>query len=183
MTTDIMGARQASLRFRQTITAARNRVVPKGLAAVPIAGILVMQAILSIRMLHVSAPSGDEALYIFSGHQLIHELWKGGGSPYYENYFSGAPVIYPVLAAMLDNIGGLTLTRLVSGIFMLLTTGLLYATAKRIFGYWPAVAAVGLFASLGVTQGLGAYATFDAMSLLFIASAAYCTTKADANSR
>jgi hypothetical protein len=144
---------------------------------------LEMQAILTIRMLHVSAASGDEALYIYSGHQLIHELWHGGGSPYYETYFSGAPVIYPVLAAMFDHIGGLTLTRIISGVFMLVSTDLLYLTARRIFGYWPAVTAAALFASLGITQGLGAYATFDAMSLMLIAFAAYCTTRATSSSR
>ena len=25
-------------------------------------------------------------LYIYSGHQLIYEMWHGGGSPYYEGY-------------------------------------------------------------------------------------------------
>ena len=88
------------------------------------------------------------------------------------------PVIYPVLAAMLDHLGGLTLVRLVSGVFMLTATGLLYATARHLFGYWPAVIAAGLFASLGITQGLGAYATFDAMALMLMAFAAYCAVRA-----
>jgi 4-amino-4-deoxy-L-arabinose transferase-like glycosyltransferase len=170
-------------RFQQSVPTNRSQVRSKGLAILPVAGILLMQAVLSIRVLHVSAASGDEALYIYSGHQLIHELWHGGGSPYYETYFSGAPVIYPVLAAMLDHLGGLTLVRLMSGIFMLISTSLLYLTAKRIFGYWPGVVAALLFASLGITQGLGAYATFDAMSLMLIAFAAYCATRAATSSR
>jgi hypothetical protein len=131
----------------------------------------------------VSGASGDESLYIYSGHQLINELWHGGGSPYYETYFSGTPVIYPVLAAMLDHLGGLALVRLVSGGFMLVATGLLYATARRLFGYWPAVIAIGLFASLGITQGLGAYATFDAMALMLMAFAAYCAVRAPDGSK
>jgi 4-amino-4-deoxy-L-arabinose transferase-like glycosyltransferase len=161
----------------------RRQVPMTGLAAIPIAAVLLAQAFLSIRILHVSAASGDEALYIYSGHQLIHELWHGGGSPYYETYFSGAPVIYPVLAAMMDHLGGLTLVRLISGAFMLVATGLLYLTTKHIFGYWPGVVASALFASLGITQGLGAYATFDAMSLMLIAFAAYCATKAATSSK
>ena len=147
------------------------------------AGFLLLQAVFSIRLLHVSGASGDESLYIYSGHQLIYEFWHGGGSPYYEEYFSGAPVIYPALAAMLDHVGGLSLVRLVSGGFMLIATGLLYATARRLFGYWPAVIAIGLFASLGITQDLGAYATFDAMALMIMAFAAYCAVRAPDGSK
>jgi len=160
-----------------------TRGLLQAFAAVPVAAILVMQAVMSFRLLTITGASGDEALYIYSGHQLIHELWHGGGSPYYENYFSGAPVIYPVLAAMLDHAGGLTLVRAVSGLFMLIATGLLFATARRLFGYWPAVIAAGLFAALGITQGLGAYATFDAMALVLMALAAYCAVKAAYDAR
>jgi hypothetical protein len=146
--------------------------------AVPVAAVLIMQAFMSIRLLHTTGASPDEALYIYSGHQLIRELWHGGGSPYYETYFSGAPAIYPVLAAILDHIGGLVLVRMVSGVFMLVATGLLFATARHLFGYWPAVIAAGLFAALGITQGLGAYATFDALALMLMAFAAYCAVRA-----
>ena len=146
--------------------------------ALPVAAILVMQACMSFRLLNAASASGDEALYIYSGHQLIYEMWHGGGSPYYENYFSGAPVLYPVLAAVLDHIGGLVLARIASGVFMLTATGLLFATARHLFGYWPAVIAAGLFAALGITQGLGAYATFDAPALMLIAFAAYCAVRA-----
>jgi hypothetical protein len=170
-------------RARHRRPDAGRRIRARALAFAPVAGFLLLQALLSIRLLHVSGASGDESLYIYSGHQLVHELWHGGGSPYYETYFSGAPVIYPVLAAMLDHVGGLTLVRLVSGGFMLVATGLLYATARRLFGYWPAVTAIGLFASLGITQGLGAYATFDAMALMLMAFAAYCAVRAPDGSK
>jgi hypothetical protein len=156
----------------------KTRAIPRVLPVVPIAAILIMQAFMSIRLLYTTGASPDEALYIYSGHQLIHELWHSGGSPYYETYFSGSPVIYPVLAAALDHIGGLVLIRMVSCVFMLTATGLLFATARNLFGYWPAVTAAGLFAALGITQGLGAYATFDALALMLMAFAAYCAVKA-----
>ncbi len=58
------------------------------------------------------------------------ELWHGGGSPYFETYLSGAPVIYPVLAAMADHAGGLVAVRLMSLAFMLAATTCLYATTR-----------------------------------------------------
>jgi Dolichyl-phosphate-mannose-protein mannosyltransferase len=154
----------------------RNR--PRLLQWLPLTVILMVQTVLSVRLIPQSIASGDESLYIYSGHQLIHELWHGGGSPYYETFFSGAPDLYPVIAATIDHVGGLAAVRLASMVFMLVSTTLLFATARIIFGYWPAVAAAGLFAGLGITQALGALATYDALALMLTAAAAYCAVKA-----
>jgi hypothetical protein len=70
----------------------------------PLVVILVAQATLSARLLSAYSASSDESLYIYSGHQLIYELWHGGGSPYYEEWLSGAPVLYPLLAALADHL-------------------------------------------------------------------------------
>lgn len=94
----------------------------------PLALILVAQAFLSVRLIAGTYASGDEGRYIYTGHQLIYELWHGGGSPYYETFFSGAPVFYPVLAAMADHVGGLAAVCLMSLIFMMTATILLFAT-------------------------------------------------------
>jgi hypothetical protein len=147
-------------------------------AYVALAVILLAQTVLSARLINISIASGDESLYIYVGHQLIYELVHGGGSPYYETYLSGAPDIYPVLAAMADHVGGLVAVRLMSLAFMLTATGLLFATTRWMFGYLPAVIAAGLFAGLGITQGLGVLATYDAMSLMLMAAAAYCAVRA-----
>ena len=167
-----------SRRARHSAALGAQHEFPRALLWAPLAAVLITQAILSARLIHVSVASGDESLYIYSGHQLIHELWHGGGTPYYETYFSGAPDLYPVLAGIADHLGGLAAVRLMSLACMLTATGLLYATADRIFGYWPAVTAAALFASLGVTQFLGAYATFDAMALMLMAAATYCALRA-----
>jgi 4-amino-4-deoxy-L-arabinose transferase-like glycosyltransferase len=177
--TDTRVTQPSRSSHRQSIR--KTRTVPRVLTVVPVTAVLIMQAVMSIRLLNTTGASGDEALYLYSGHQLIHELWNGGGSPYYETYFSGSPVIYPVLAAMLDHIGGLVLVRIVSCIFMLIATGLLFVTARNLFGYWPAVIASGLFAALGITQALGAYATFDALALMLMAFAAYCAVRSSAS--
>jgi hypothetical protein len=163
---------------------ARSRRIPlERLWWVPLAAILVAQAVLSIRLIGGVPASDDEGRYIYSGHQLIYELWHGGGSPYYETYFSGAPVIYPILAAMVDHVAGLTGVRLMSLEFMLAATSLLFATSRRLFGYWPGIAAAGLFAGLGLTQALGVYATYDGMSLMLMAIAAYIAVRIGGDSQ
>ena len=145
----------------------------------PLTVVLVVQVALSVRLLwHVAPfPSGDEGRDIYGGHQLIYEFWHGGGSPYYETYFSGAPVIFPVLAAMVDHVSGLTGVRLMSLEFMLTANVMLFATTRRLFGYWAAVTACGLFAGLALTQNLGIYATYDVMSLMLMTIAAYCAIR------
>ncbi len=158
-------------------TWARAAVLPHAARWLPLVLILAAQAVLSVRLISHSYVSGDEGRYIYAGHQLIYELWHGGGSPYYETYFSGAPAIYPVLAAMADHMGGLVETCLLSLAFMLTATALLFTTTRRLFGYWPGVLAAGLFAGLGLTQDLGVLATYDAMALMLTAAAAYCAVR------
>lgn len=145
----------------------------RGAAWVPMVLVLAVQAYLSGRLFHLGTASGDEARYIYAGHQLIHEFWHGGGSPYYETYFSGAPVIFPVLAAMADHFGGYIAVRLMSLVFMLTATTMLFLTTRKFWGYWGGLIAASLFAGLGLTQDLGALATHDAMSLMLMTVAAY----------
>lgn len=158
-------------------TQTRAAVIPQTARWLPLLLILAMQTVLSVRLIPHSYVSGDEGRYIYAGHQLIYEFWHGGGSPYYETYFSGAPVIYPVLAAIADHMGGLVEVCLLSLAFMLTATTLLFSTTRKLFGYWPGILAAGLFAGLGLTQDLGVLATHDAMSLMLTAVAAYCAVR------
>jgi hypothetical protein len=151
--------------------------------SLPLLALLAVQAALTLKLARWAYASGDEGRYIYAGHQLIYELWHGGGSPFYETYFSGAPVVYPVLAAMADYIGGLLAVRLMSLFFMLAATCLLFGVARRWFGYWPGLLAAGLFAGIGLTQDLGALATYDAMSLMLVTVAAYCASRASDQER
>src|SRR5262249_38410186 len=160
-------------RSAPTVAPAR----PGWLSWLPLAVIVVAQAMLSAKLISGTYASGDEGRYIYAGHQLIYEIWHGGGSPYYETYFSGAPVIYPVLAAIADSVGGLVAACLMSTVFMVIATIMLFLVTRDLFGYWSGMLAAGLFAGLGLTQDLGALATYDAMSLMLISVAAYCAVR------
>ena len=162
---------------RTAVVAARPAAARGWLLWVPLAIILCGQALLTARLIHVSSASGDEGRYIYAGHQLIHEIFHGGGSPYYETFFSGAPVIYPVLAAMADHVGGIVAVRLMSMSFMLTATGLLYGPGAAAVRLLAGVAAAGLFAGLGLSEDLGALATHDALALMLTAASAYCAVR------
>src|SRR6202012_5420254 len=93
--------------------------------------------------------------------------------PGYSSYFSGAPVLYPPLGALADSLGGLAGARILSLAFMLGATALLWSMTGKLFGGRAAGCAAALFAVLGPTLRLGAFATFDPMALLLLAAAAW----------
>ena len=132
-----------------------------GLAADPV---LILQAVLSLRLIRADTAFQDEALYLWAGHLEWASLLHGASLPPFPSFFSGAPVIYPPLAALADTVGGLDGARVLSLVFMLGATALLYATTGRLAGRWAAFFAAGLFAVLGPTLHLGSFATYDAMA-------------------
>ena len=138
------------------------------------AAILAFQAALSIRLVWANTAFNDE-LYLWSGRLEIAHLLHGTNIPEFQTYFSGAPVIYPILGAAVDSYGGLAAARLLSLAFMLAATCLLYATTRRLLGRTAGVIAAALFAFLGPVQYLGAFATYDAMALFLISLAAFLT--------
>ncbi len=132
-------------------------------------GILALQAGLSLRLIWSNTAFQDEALYLWVGHlEWVHWL-RGVPIPAFQKYLSGAPVIYPPLGALADAYGGLAAARGLSLCFMLGATLLLYDTTRRITNRNAALFAAGLFAGVGATGYLGAFATYDAMSLFLLA--------------
>lgn len=144
----------------------------------PLLVILTVQAVLSARLLHANTAFEDEGLYLRAGHMEIAHWLHGTALPAFAAYFSGAPVIYPPLGALADSVGGLTGARVLSLAFMLGTTALLWGVTARLHGRRAAFFAAALFAGLGPTLLLGAFATFDAMSMFFVALAAWCVVHA-----
>jgi hypothetical protein len=140
----------------------------------PLVVILTVQAVLSARLLHANTAFGDEALYLFAGHLEWAHWLHGARIPAFSTWFSGSPVIYPPIGALADSVGGLAGARLLSLGFMLAATCLLWGTATRLYGRQAAFFGAALFAVLGPTLHLGAFATYDPMALFLMALAAWC---------
>jgi hypothetical protein len=143
----------------------------------PFGLILASQAVLTAMLIHIGHDSGDEARYTYAGIQLWHELFKGGGSPYYETYFSGAPDLYSPMAAIAWWLGGIVAVRLMSLCFMQVATSLLFLSSRRLFGYVSALCSASIFGGLGMTHELGSYGDYDSLALMCIAFAFYCAVR------
>jgi 4-amino-4-deoxy-L-arabinose transferase-like glycosyltransferase len=138
----------------------------------PLVGVLLLQSGLSLPLVWSDTAFNDEALYLWSGHWEIAHLLYGTTIPRFQAYFSGAPVIYPVIGAIADAYGGLTAARLLSLAFMLGATLLLYAAARRLYTPRAGLIGAAMFAVLGPVQFLGAFATYDPMALFLLAASA-----------
>jgi hypothetical protein len=143
----------------------------------PLVLVLGVQAVLSARLIWANTAFQDEGLYLWAGHLELSHLFSGTRIPPFTTYFSGAPVVYPPVAALADSAGGLAGARLLSLLFMLGATSLLWGMTARLFGRRSAILAAALFALLGPTQLLGSLATYDAMALFLMALAAWCAVR------
>ena len=101
----------------------------------PLTAICAVQAALSLSLVWSNTAFADEAQYLSSG-QLEWAHWLHGAyvPPYLLSSFSGSPVIYPPVGALANSIGGLAGARILSLLFMLGATILLYLTASRLLG-------------------------------------------------
>jgi hypothetical protein len=140
--------------------------------------ILATQAVLSLRLVWSNTASMREATYLSAGHVEIAHWLHGTPVPPYATFLPGAPVIYPPVAAITDSLGGLPAARILSLVFVLGATLLLWTTASRLFGWRAAVCAAALFAVLGPTLQLGALATPDALALFLLAASVWCVVSA-----
>ena len=140
----------------------------------PLVVVLTVQAVLSGRLLHANTAFGDEALNLWAG-RLEWAHWLHGASiPAFTTWFSGSPVLYPPIGSLADSAGGLAGARILSLGFMLAATCLLWGTAARLYGRASAFFASALFAVLGPTLHLGAFATAEPMAMFLMALAAWC---------
>jgi MFS family permease len=144
----------------------------------PLVVVLAAQAALSLRLVWSNTAFQDEGLYLRAGHLEWARWLHGTPIPNFPAYFSGAPVLYPPIAAVADSVGGLAAARILSLCFMLMVTSLLWGTTLRLYGQRAALLAAALFATLAGTQFLGAFATYDALALLMLTLSAWLGVRA-----
>jgi hypothetical protein len=169
-----LAARRAKAAQRQR--AAWHRFIQS--QTLPLGVILAVQALLSLRLIWSNTAFTDEGLYLWSGRLEWAHWLHATQIPNFPSYFSGSPDVYPPLGAMASALGGLTAARLLSLCLMLGATALLHGVTRRLFGLRPANFAAALFAGLGSTQFLGAFATYDAMALMLLALATWLSVRA-----
>jgi 4-amino-4-deoxy-L-arabinose transferase-like glycosyltransferase len=159
-----------------------ERAMPPGLGkrlndAWPLWAVLVAQAVLTVPWLWRTAPFTDEALYIEAGHaEWAHWLQHVAG-PDYASWFSGAPVLYPPVAAAADSAGGLPAARAVSLIVMFAATALVYLMGCHLFNRRIGGLAAAVFAVGGLTVHYGAFATFGPFALFLLTLAAWAAVR------
>jgi hypothetical protein len=162
------------------LTFSRHRAQGHGARVPPLwllVVVLAVQAALSVRLVRADTAFEDEATYLWAGHLEWAHWLHGVQLPPFAAYFSGAPVVYPPVGALADSVGGLAGARVLSLVFMLGATTLLWGTAGRLFGRRAAFFAAALFAVSGPVLHLGAFATYDALSVLLVALAAWCVVR------
>jgi hypothetical protein len=169
------GTAQGGLREPAVAQASSNFAQ---LRALPLIVVLTMQAFLSLRLVTSNTAFTDEALYLWAGRLEWSHWLHHTPVPPFPTYFSGAPVLYPPIAALANSLGGLTGARVLSLCFMLGATVLLHGVTRRIFDRQSAAFATALFAGLGSAQFLGAFATYDAMALFLLATAVWMGVRA-----
>jgi hypothetical protein len=155
-----------------------DRPWPLRWPALALLPVLLVQAVLSLRLVHANTAFQDEALYLWAGHREWAHWLHGMPVPPFPAYFSGAPVIYAPLGAIADSLGGLAAARILALVFMLGATVLLWSAASRLFGRRAAFFAAALFAVGGPTLHLGAFATYDGLSVFLVALASWCVIRA-----
>jgi hypothetical protein len=146
---------------------------------VPVLTVCAVQAGLSLSLVWSNTAFSDEADYLWVGRLLLAHWLHGTSWPsgYADATLSGSPVIYPPLGAVADSIGGLAGARILSLVFMLAATVLLYLTATRLIGRTGALFAIALWAFSEPVIRL-AFATFDPLSILLTALSAWLAVQA-----
>jgi hypothetical protein len=153
-------------------------IVARQTTALPLVAILLLQAIGSLS-LHNTAFQ-DEALYVYAGRAYFNQILTGQvvQEPY-GTYLSGTPFFYPLVAGMLDALGGLEAARAFSLVCMLFATVMVYWSTRQLFGQDFGLLAAALFAVQGAVIFLGWFATYDAMCVALLALAVALATRTE----
>jgi putative flippase GtrA/GT2 family glycosyltransferase len=147
----------------------------------PLLAICAVQAGLSLTLVWSNTAFGDEAEYLWYGRLALNHLLHGAALPNNLD-LSGSPLLYPPIAALASDVGGLAGARLLSLLFMIAATVLLYLTATRLIGRTGALFAAGIWALTEPVMRL-AFATYDPLSVLLTALSAWLIVQAGVRRR
>ena len=145
----------------------------------PVMAICAIQAALSLTLVWSNTAYADEATCLWIGRLETAHWIHGTSWPsiYAYGHLSGSPLIYPPIGALASNLGGLAGARILSLIFMLLTTVLLYLTASKLIGRTGALVASALWALSEPAMRL-AFATPEPLSVLLTALSSWLIVQA-----
>jgi 4-amino-4-deoxy-L-arabinose transferase-like glycosyltransferase len=116
----------------------------------------------------------DEGLYVYMGHRMIDHLLHGAFLQEFPgSYFSGAPGIYPPIAAAFDELGGLQAARSLSLLCAVVATIAVHGLTRRLFGGVAAMLAAFVYALAPGVIFQSHLATYDAMMMMLVALASW----------
>ena len=142
---------------------------PRWVNRAPLIAVMALLAALSLRLSNTAFI--DEALYINAGHDYLTHWLTGDGVEAYGDSFSGVPFVYPVLAGVLESLGGLLLVRGFSLLCVLAATIFVYRALADLGYRSEGMLAAAVFALTGPVVFAGALATFDALVIAMLAAA------------
>ena len=180
MSVDVLGDYRAphwTVALHDWLPIALRRVLTvRRVGAAPLALALLLLAFLSSRLDNTAFI--DEALYVNAGRDYIDHWITGSPVGYYGDSFSGVPFVYPVLAAVLDGLGGLALVRWFSLACVLVATVSLHRVVARLESRRAADLAAVMFAVCGPVVFAGHLGTFDAVVVALLAVGADAAVRA-----
>lgn len=147
----------------------RHESTPRRVAYLPLIGLLVLLTVLSVRLSNTAFI--DEALSITIGHNYLDHWFSGQAVVEYGQSFSGVPFLYPVLAGVLDTLGGLGLVRGFSLLCVLAVVTFVYRAAVDLGYRSEGLLALAVLTLTGPVVFVGALATFDALVMAMLAGA------------
>lgn len=165
-----------SLRWHEAFAEyvpARHRALARRYT--PWVPIVALTLVFSIMTLAIRSSTAfiDEALYITTGQEYLSYWFSDGARPDRGGVISGVPFLYPVLAAVVDSVGGLWLVRSISCVLMVTTIVLITKVTIRLVNYRAGVLAAASMSLVGPVVFLGQHGTHDAVCLTLLVGAAY----------
>jgi 4-amino-4-deoxy-L-arabinose transferase-like glycosyltransferase len=169
-----------------TLTPPRTTVVPapaetpgrrpRTWSRLVLLALLALQVGLAVLPRRNQSPFEDEGLYVYMGHRMLEHLLDGARLTEYPGaYFSGAPGLYPVLAALGDSVAGLPGARAVSLAFALAATVCVNGLGRQLYGTRAGLLGATAFVLCGSVVFQSGLATFDSTTLFLVAAAAWLT--------